>query len=99
MTHFELRPDGQYRMTLRGQMQTDEAVEFIGFDLDLEGWTQFSDNGEWFHIAGTYDSTANDGDGQWAYYLNGEEIASDVANGNRGCGRVGRLGSRRESRT
>jgi hypothetical protein len=34
-----------------------------------------ADNAEWFHTAGTYDSTANDGDGEWAYYLNGEEIA------------------------
>ena len=23
----------------------------------------------------------NDGDGEWAYYLNGEEIARDIANG------------------
>lgn len=92
VTHFEFRPDGQYRMTLRGQSQSEEAVEFIGFDPDFEGWTKFSDNDEWFHVAGTYDSNANGGDGQWAYYVNGEEIASDIANGNAGAIELGDWG-------
>lgn len=76
--HVQVQGDGNVRFRLRGDANGDNIVQFNeppdGQPIAFE---------EWFHYAGTWQKDDDpDTPGEWAFYLDGEEVAGGEANGN-----------------
>ena len=81
VTHFQAQDSGQIRGKLRGELPSENinAGETSWVGPGDQPWPE----GEWFHVAQTYDSNATFGGepGHWIIYYNGQIINQNYANG------------------
>ena len=81
VTHAQVQANGQLRIHLRGQVQSENIVAARFYTDGSEDNTDASvPFGEWFHYAATYDQP-ND---RWGLYYDGVQIAGGPANGSAG---------------